>query len=158
MERDATYGRVQETPLLRQFRILCVSFCAAALVVVSLHGASDTRHELAHASDWPPVASPLSGLDADHDPLHVHVAPPEGDHHEDGSVGDGTEDESEPRSGAHHHASNGDHPNAAPPSGHLMLAVVRSPETLKRPSRDHARPEHDGDGLDYPPKQTRTVI
>lgn len=158
MVGDATYGRFQETPLLRRFRILCVSFCAAALVVVSLHGASDARHELAHASDWPPVASALSGLDADHDPLHVHVAPAEADLHNDEAAGDGTEEETGPRSDAHHHPSNGEHPNAAPPSGHLMLAVVRSPESLKRPSRDHARPEHDGDGRDYPPKQTRTVI
>jgi hypothetical protein len=157
MVGDAPYGRSRENFLLRQFRILCVSFCAAAVVVVSLHGASDTRHELAHASDWPPVASPLSGLDADHDPLHVHVAPSDADPDHD-VASNGTEDETGPRIDAHHHASHGDHPNAAPPAGQVMLAVLRSAERMKRPSRDHSRPGHDGEGLDDPPKQTRTVI
>ena len=73
----------------RLFRTLCVSFCAALMAVTSLYGASQTGHRIAHASDWPPIASPGSGFDADHDP---------------------------------------------------------------------SRPNHDGDGPEYPPKQLRTVV
>ncbi len=144
-------------PVPRQFRALFVSLCAALLVVVSLYGALQTNHRIAHASDWPPVASVGSEVDADHDPLHVHVAP---DASEKGDAVPSDDDDRDNglRSSGHHHPSSGDSPNLVPAIGPVVKAVHRSNGVQHWSARDRSHPEHDGDGPEYPPKRMRTVV
>ena len=153
---DALYGPKQEPPLSRLFRTLCVSFCAALLAVTSLYGASQTGHRVAHTFDWPPIASPGSAFDADHDPLHVHVAPKPATGTD--AAGGEDPDTSETRPTGHHHAATGDSPNAVPEAGNGVKAILRSTTGQHWSAGDPSRPNHDGDGPEYPPKRMRTVI
>ncbi|MDI1279997.1 hypothetical protein [Brevundimonas sp.] len=153
---DARYGPKQEPQLSRLFHTLCVSFCAALLAVASLYGASQTGHRIAHASDWPPIASPGSAFDADHDPLHVHVAP--GPATGTDATGGEDPDTGETRPTGHHHAATGDSPNAVPETGHGVKAILRSTTGQRWSAGDLSRPNHDEDGPEYPPKRMRTVI
>ena len=126
------------------------------MAVVSLHGASQTEHRIAHAADWPPVAVSGGAVDADHDPHHVHVAPePSND---TGAAETDDLDTGDTRSGGHHHSSSGDNPNAIPETGHAVKALLRVNGVQRWSARDRSHPDHDGDGPDYPPKRTRTVI
>lgn len=140
----------------RLFRTLCVSFCAALMAVASLHGASHTGHRIAHAADWPPVAAFGSMIDADHDPLHVHAAPEPANDTE--AAGAEDLDAGETRPNGHHHSSTSDSPNAIPETGHVVKAILRSNGAQRWSAGDRSRPDHDGDGPEYPPKRTRTVI
>jgi len=153
---DARYGREQEPRLSRLFRTLCVSFCAALLAVTSLYGASQTGHRVAHTFDWPPIASPGSAFDADHDPLHVHVAPKPATGTD--AAGGEDPDTGETRPTGHHHAATGDSPNAVPDSGNGVKAIHRSATGQRWSDGNSARPNHDEDGPEYPPKRKRTVI
>ena len=140
----------------RLFRTLCVSLCAALMAVTSLYGASQTGHRIAHASDWPPIASPGSGFDADHDPLHVHVAPEPATGTDTGGAEDPETGETRPA--GHHHATTGDSPNAVPDTAHGVKSILRSASEQHGFAGDPSRPNHDGDGPEYPPKRMRTVV
>ncbi len=140
----------------RLFRTLCVSLCAALMAVMSLYGPSRTEHRIAHAADWPPVAAFGGTIDADHDPLHVHV-PPEPPN-ETGAAGIDDPDGGDARTGGHHHASGGDSPNAVPETAHAVKAILRANGVRRWSAGDRTHTDHDGDGPEHPPKQTRTVV
>ena len=146
----------------RLFRTLCVSLCAALVAVLSLHGVEDGRHQIAHVSDWPAVAidhhDHVEISDVDHGALHIHVAPgaPADDPlaQADSSNGDG--DAGRPTS--HHHHSSGDNHTAIPVLDRDLNPLIAINAALLQPAVDGARPAHDGDGPDYPPTRTRTII
>ena len=148
--------------LPRLFRTLCVSLCAALVAVLSLHGVQEGRHEIAHASDWPAVAIAHDDhgavVDVDHGSLHVHVAPdaPAADSMDEAENTDGEGDAGRPAS--HHHHSSGDNHTAIPVLDRDVSPRVAVNALLLQPAVDGARPGHDGDGPEYPPRRLRTII
>ena len=143
----------------RLFRTLCVSFCAALLAVLSLHGIEEGLHQLGHTSDWPAVSidqRDRAVVDVDHGALHVHVAPaaPGGDL----DLAENTDNDADPeRPTGHHHAGSDNH-TAIPATGRDLSLLVARRAALLQPALDGTTPVHDSDGPDYPPKRTRTVI
>lgn len=144
------------------FRTLCVSLCAALLAVLSLHGVQEGRHQIAHASDWPAVSihhdDHAEVVDVDHGSLHVHVAPdaPADDPLDQAENTNGDGDAGRPAS--HHHHSSGDTHTAIPVLDGDLSALVAMNAMLLQPAVDGARPAHDNDGPEYPPRRTRTII
>ena len=72
----------------------------------------------------------------------------------DSSNGDG--DAGRPTS--HHHHSSGDNHTAIPVLDRDLNPLIAINAALLQPAVDGARPAHDGDGPEYPPKRTRTII
>ena len=146
----------------RLFRTLCVSLCAALVAVLSLHGIEEGRHQIAHVSDWPAVGIDHNDYveiaDVDHGALHIHVAPgaPADDPLDQAEGSDGDGDAGRPAS--HHHHSSGDNHTAIPVLDRDLNPLVAINAALLQPAVDGARPAHDGDGPEYPPKRTRTII
>ncbi|CAN5390017.1 hypothetical protein BH09PSE1_BH09PSE1_02030 [soil metagenome] len=146
----------------RLFRTLCVSLCAALVAVLSLHGVQEGRHQIAHASDWPAVMIEHNDhaeiVDVDHGSPHIHVArdaPAENPLDQaEGADRDG--DAGRPAS--HHHHSSGDNHTAIPLLNRDLSPLVGMNAMLLQPAVDGARPAHDNDGPEYPPRRTRTII
>ena len=148
--------------LSRLFRTLCVTVCAALVAVLSLHGIQESRHQIAHASDWPAAAIEHENhgeiVDVDHGSPHVHFAP---DAPADDPLNQADSDDDEgnaERPVGHHHHSGGDTHTAIPVLDRDLTSFMGMDAVLLQPAVDGARPAHDGDGPDYPPKRTRTVI
>lgn len=146
----------------RLFRTLCVSLCVALVAALSLHGVQEGQHQLAHASEWPVVAihhdDHADVVDVDHGSLHVHVAPdtPVDDPLDQTENTDGDGDAGHPA--GHHHHSGGDTHTAIPVLDRGLSPLVAMSALLLQPAVDGARPDHDGDGPEYPPRRTRTII
>ena len=145
----------------RLLRTLCVSLCAALVAVLSLHGVQEGRHQIAHASDWPAVAidheDHAEVVDVDHGSLHVHVAPhaPADDPLDQADAMEADGDAGRPAS--HHHHSSGDNHTAIPVIDRELSLPVPTNAMLLQPAVGGARPDHDGDGPEYPPRRTRTI-
>ncbi len=146
----------------RLFRTLCVSLCAALVAVLSLHGVQDSRHQIAHAADWPAMAigheDHAETVDIEHGSPHVQVAPEATSYDPldqaekiEGDGGGG-------RPASHHHHSGSDAHTAIPILGRDLTPLVASDAVLFKPAVDDARPAHDNDGPEYPPRRMRTII
>ena len=69
------------------------------------------------------------------------------------------EDEGEAgRPASHHHHTSGDSHTAIPILNRDLSPLVAMNAVLIQPAGDGARPAHDGDGPEYPPRRTRTII
>ena len=146
----------------RLFRTLCVSLCAAVVATLSLHGVQEGRHQIAHASDWPAVAIGHDDheeiVDVDHGSLHVHIAPdaPADDPLDRAEDPDNDGDAARPTS--HHHHTSGDSHTPIPIVNRDLSPPVALNAVLIQPAVGSARPTHEGDGPEYPPRRTRTII
>ncbi|HWQ85724.1 hypothetical protein [Brevundimonas sp.] len=133
-------------------RHICIGLCVALLAAMNLHGLSQSRHDFAHAAEWPAVAL----VESEHDPhpAHVHLAPEEvPDTDTDNRDGD------EPIPVGHHHHHGGSDVQAAmPSSGRVLTDRPSSASALRRPGLDPALASHTGDGPEHPPKRMRTVV
>ena len=149
------------------FRTLCACLCTALVVVLSLYGVQESRHRLAHAADGPTSAS-TDTLHA-HDDVDLHEASytadaPDGsdtpgDDRLANGAADGTDDDgSTGRPAGHHHHSGGDSHTAMPAFGRSIDFMHPSRAVMLKPAGDALLPSQTGDGPEYPPKQTRTVI
>ncbi len=146
----------------RLFRTICVSLCAALVATLSLHGVQEGRHQIAHASDWPAVAighgDHAEIADVDHGSLHVHIAPDAPAEDPLDQAEDGEDEGEAGRPASHHHHTSGDSHTAIPILNRDLSPLVAMNAVLIQPAGDGARPAHDGDGPEYPPKRTRTII
>ncbi len=162
IETGSHYGGCRSRPTLpRLFRALCISLCVALVATLSLHGVQEGRHQIAHASNWPAVAidhgAHAEVVDVDHGSAHIHVAP-------DASAEDpldqaeNTDGEGENGHPAGHHHTSGDNHTAIPVIDRGLSPLVSMDASLLQPAGDDARPAHDDDGPEYPPRRTRTII
>lgn len=131
-------------------RHLCIGLCVAVMAAMHLHGVSQSRHDFAHAADWPAVAL----IEADDEPhaAHVHVAPDEAPDNDTDPDDDG------PIPVGHHHHGGADVQAAMPASGRVLTDTSSAASALRRPGPDPALSSHTGDGPEHPPKRMRTVV
>lgn len=136
-------------------RHLCALFAVAILAAMNLHGMTQSQHTMAHIADWPAVALVEVSDDHDHHGAHIHVAPD-----------DVPASETEPsdrdvdgeRPVSHHHHGGGDNHGAVPVLSRALAEASQIASITINPGSGPPLAGLSGDGIEYPPKRTLTVI
>jgi hypothetical protein len=136
-------------------RTLCTIFAVAILAAMNLHGVTQSQHAMAHMADWPAVALADASGNDDHHGTHVHVAPEESP---EGETDPGDRDADGDRPVGHHHHGGGDNHGAVAVLSRALADVPRVPTMTLDLRTGPPLASLSGDGPEYPPKRTLTVI
>jgi hypothetical protein len=136
-------------------RTLCTLFAVAVLAAMNLHGVTQSQHTMAHIADWPAVALVEAFDDHDTHGTHIHVAPEETP---DREIDPGDRDADGDRPVGHHHHGGGDNLGAVPVVSRALAEAPRIASMTIDPGSGPPLAGLNGDGPEYPPKRTLTVI
>ena len=136
-------------------RTFCMLLAVAVLAAMNLHGVTQAQHSMAHVADWPAVSLIETTDDDDRHGAHIHVAPEDSP---GGDVDTSDRDADGDRPIGHHHHGGADNHGAVPVLSRALAEVAQVASMTPNPGSGPPLPSVGGDGPEYPPKRTLSVI